>query len=73
MKHFKITSVMLSAVMCVSMLATPVAVVADETPVSETQTEATEKQEPEETEKPAPKETEKKETEAILQNHKEEP
>lgn len=53
MKHFKITSVMLSAVMCVSMLATPVSVVADdETPAaSETQTEATEKQEPEETEK----------------------
>ena len=73
MKHFKITSVMLSAVMCVSMLATPVAVVADETPASETQTEVTEKQEPEETEKPASKETEKKETEATEKTEEAEP
>ena len=64
MKHFKITSAMLSAVMCVSMLAAPVSVMADETPAtSETQTEATEKQEADETQKASPKETEKKETE----------
>ena len=73
MIHFKITSAILSAVMCVSMLAAPVSVLADETPAtSETQTEAAEKQETAETQKPAPKETgkeepevsEKKETEA---------
>ena len=64
MKHFKITSAMLSAVMCVSMLAAPVSVMAEETPAtSETQTEATEKQETAETQKPAPKETDKKEPE----------
>ena len=71
MKHLKITSVVLSAVMCMSMFATPVSVFADETPADpETQTEAAEKQESEATEKPAPKETEKEEPEETV---KEEP
>ena len=64
MKHLKITSVMLSAVMCMSMFATPVSVFADETPdTTETQTEATQEQGTEATQKPAPKETEKEEPE----------
>ena len=71
MKHLKITSVLLSAVMCMSMFATPVSVLADETPADpETQTEATEKQELEATEKPDPKETKKEKPEETI---KEEP
>ena len=66
MKRLKITSAMLSAVMCMSMLAAPVTVIADEAAApEETQaTEVTKKEETKETEKPA--ETEKsaaKETE----------
>ena len=66
MKHIKITSVLLSAAMCASMVMAPVSVMADETAPEETQIEETEKSEPKESEKPAPKETEKpsvKETE----------
>ena len=61
MKRLKITSVLLSAVMCISMMAAPVTVIADEAAApEETQTaEVTKKEEPKETEKPAPKETEK--------------
>ena len=65
MKHLKVTSVLLSAAMCMSMVMTPVSVFADETEASsETQitetaeTKETEKQTPKETEKPAPSETE---------------
>ncbi len=59
MKHLKVTSVVLTVAMCMSMIA-PVSVLADETAApSETQTEETVKPEPKETEKPAPKETEK--------------
>ena len=49
MKHIKITSVLLSAAMCASMVMTPVPVMADETEVpSETQTtEESEMEEPE--------------------------
>lgn len=62
MKHLKVTSVLLSVAMCVSIMTAPV--IADETAASEeTQVEETEKQETKETEKPAPKETEKQETE----------
>ena len=57
MKHLKITSALLSAIMCMSMVMTPVAVVADEAAPEETQVE--------ETEKPAPKETVKQEPETI--------
>ena len=35
MKHLKVTSALLSAVMCMSMVATPVAVMADETSAPE--------------------------------------
>ena len=61
MKRLKITSAMLSAVMCMSMLAAPVTVIADEAAApEETQaTEVTKKEETKETEKLAPKETEK--------------
>ena len=47
MKHLKVTSALLSAVMCMSMVATPVAVMADETSApEETQAaEVTEKEE----------------------------
>lgn len=61
MKHLKITSAMLSAVMCMSMFAAPVAVIADETAAPE-QTQTTEESEteaPKATEKPATKQTEK--------------
>ena len=60
MKRLKITSVLLSATMCLSMLTTPVGVWADETPApSETQTsETTEKEEPKESETEKPDETE---------------
>ena len=70
--HLKLTSAMLSALMCASMVMAPVSVIADDSAApSETQTaETTEKEEPKETkaapketEKPAPKETEKQETE----------
>ena len=62
--HLKLTSVLLSAVMCASMVMAPVSVIADETTApSETQTaETTEKEQPKET-KQSPKETEKKEPE----------
>ncbi len=60
--HLKLTSVLLSAVMCASMMA-PVSVIADETSApEETQTtEASEKEETKETEKKTPKATEKPE------------
>ena len=58
MKHFKITSVLLSVVMCMSFILTPVTAVADETQAPEETTEATEAPETsKETE--AAKETEK--------------
>ena len=59
--HLKLTSVLLSAVMCASMVMAPVSVIADETSApEETQTtEATEKEETKETEKKTPKTTEK--------------
>ena len=65
MKHLKVTSVVLSIAICMSMFMPTVSVLADEAAApSETQsTEETEKQTPKETEKPAPKTTEKKETE----------
>jgi len=71
MKHLKVTSVVLTIAICMSMFMPTVSVLADEAAApSETQsTEETEKQtpketvKPKETEKPAPKETEKKETE----------
>ena len=45
MKHIKITSVLLSVAMCVSMVMAPVSVIADETEApAETQTEVTEKE-----------------------------
>ncbi len=60
MKQFKVTSVLLSAAMCMSMVMTPVSVMADETTATEeTQIEETEKQETKETEITAPKEKEK--------------
>ena len=60
--HLKLTSVLLSAVMCASMMMAPVSVIADETSApEETQTtEASEKEENKETEK-TPKTTEKPE------------
>ena len=63
MNHKKVTSVLLSAAMCASMVVTPV--MADETaaPAEAQNTEATEKQEPEVTEKKETKAAEKKETE----------
>ena len=65
MKHLKVTSVVLTIAICMSMFMPTVSVLADEASApSETQsTEETEIQKPKETEKPAPKETEKKETE----------
>ena len=57
MKHLKITSALLSAIMCMTLVMTPVAVMADEAATEETQVE--------ETEKPAPKETEKQEPETV--------
>ena len=57
MKHLKITSVLLSAAICMSFVMTPVSVIADETEASEQTTEATEAPETKETE--ATKETEK--------------
>ena len=57
MKHLKVTSALLSLVMCVSMVMVPVAVIADETEApAETETAETEKEEEKEPEKPAPKE-----------------
>ena len=80
MKRLKAISVLVSAAMCMSMIMTPVSVIADETPApAETQkTEETEKPKPKETEKPAPKETAKpkpKETEkpAPKETEKQEP
>ena len=71
MKHLKITSVLMSVVMCASMVMTPVSVIADDSDASaETQTaETTEKYEPEETEKPEHKET-VKETQKETENSK---
>ena len=62
MKHIKITSVLLSALMCASMVMTPVPVMADETEVpAETQTtEETEIEEPEVKEEKTPSESDKK-------------
>ena len=64
MKHQKIASVLLSVSMCMSLIVTPVSVLADETP-SETETiETTKETEPKETEKKKPAETKvSKETE----------
>ena len=42
MKHLKVTSALLSAVMCMSMVMTPVSVMADESAPEETQVEETE-------------------------------
>lgn len=61
MKHLKVTSALLSAVMCMSMFMTPVSVMADESAPEETQVEETEKQEPGE----EPAETEEQESEAV--------
>ena len=63
MKHLKITSVLMSVVMCASMVMTPVSVIADETeaPSESQKTEEAEIEEPVTTEKQAPKETEKQE------------
>ena len=71
MKHLKVTSVVLTIAICMSMFMPTVSVLADEASApSETQTEETEKQTTKETEKSketekpaAPKTTEKKETE----------
>ena len=65
MKRLKITSVLLSATMCLSMITTPVGVWADETPSSsETQTsETTKTEETKKTEKNEPSETEPESTE----------
>ena len=60
MKHIKITSVLLSVAMCVSMVMAPVSVIADETEApAETQTEVTEKEKPETKEAQAHEEPEK--------------
>ena len=63
MKPNKELSVLLSVFLCVSMVLTPVGVLADETPApsEEQTTEATEKPETKETEKPTVKETKKPE------------
>ena len=63
MKRLKAISVLVSAAMCMSMVMTPVSVIADETSApAETQNiEETEKPKPKETQNPAPKETEKQE------------
>ena len=58
MKHLKITSVLLSAAICMSFVMTPVMVTADETEVPEQTTEATEATEATvATDKPEPSET----------------
>ncbi len=59
--HLKLTSVLLSAVMCASMVMAPVSVIADETSAhEETQTtEVSEKNETKETEKKTPKPSDK--------------
>ena len=75
MKHLKITSILLTVSMCMSMIVTPVSVLADETPApSETETvETTQKPEPKETEKKKPVETKvPKETEKPTETTKEE-
>lgn len=61
MKRLRALSAMLAAVMCMTMVATPVMAEETEIPSETAKTEETEKTEPEETKKPAPKE-EKKET-----------
>ena len=73
MKHLKIMSVLMSAAMGMSMVMTPVSVLADETTeATETQTtEAAEEKEPEETK--APKATEAKETKETKETEKQEP
>jgi len=73
MKHLKITSIILSVSMCMSMIAAPVSVFADETP-SETETiETTKETEPKETEKKKAEETKApKETEKVVETSKEE-
>ena len=73
MNHKKVTSVLLSAAMCASMVVTPV--MADETvaPTEAQNTEATEKQEPEVTEKKETKAAEKKETEETTAKETEAP
>ncbi len=73
--HLKLTSVLLSAVMCASMVMAPVSVIADETSApEETQTtEATEKEETKETEKKTPKATEKPEPKESKATEKTEP
>ena len=66
MKHLKIMSVLMSAAMGMSMVMTPVSVLADETaePAETQTTETAEEKEPEETK--APKAEEAKETENQL-------
>ena len=73
--HLKLTSVLLSAVMCASMVMAPVSVIADETSApEETQTtETTEKEETKETEKKTPKATEKPEPKESKATKKTEP
>ena len=73
--HLKLTSVLLSAVMCASMVMAPVSVIADETSApEETQTtEASEKEETKETEKKTPKSTEKTQPEESKATEKTEP
>ena len=58
MKHLKIMSVLMSAAIATSMVATPVSVIADETETTAEITEGTEAPDSKETE--APKETKKK-------------
>ncbi|MBR2555424.1 MAG: leucine-rich repeat domain-containing protein [Aeriscardovia sp.] len=72
--HLKLTSVLLSAVMCASMVMAPVSVIADETfaPEETQTTEATEKEETKETEKKTPKATEKTEPEETKETEPEE-
>ncbi len=73
--HLKLTSVLLSAVMCASMVMAPVSVIADETSAPEEThtTEASEKEETKETEKKTPKATEKPEPKETKATEKTEP
>lgn len=73
--HLKLTSVLLSAVMCASMMMAPVSVIADETSAPEEThtTEATEKEETKETEKKTPKATVKPEPKETKATEKTEP
>ena len=73
MKHLKITSIILSVSMCMSMIAAPVSVFADETPTETENIETTKETEPKETEKKKAEETKApKETEKAVETSKEE-